>query len=1482
MEDKNFHIETCRINDALKISSQLTKSDIKEITDLYGCVDIVSLVERSILALRLTHSYDDDQHTKAIFIFDYSIPNWYDIKADVWTKVNQMTKLGLNSLNSIFLIYSWVDTGQDALAAYREVSRYVFYNNPDLAYILLYNEKLKNLTEAASNNLEVIKNSSLFTEKSAELYVILKSKVIEPISIRIAREEDQDDLSQICETQSELQRSLFGEFFLAELISSVSKDKICLVAESPKKKVLGLLVASDNVDYSTLIKNYELSNFKYLTKSDYYDEYLERTQLNLQLQDIRKSIEEEKEQIKFEMMKSRYSRDILLREVQEYCLINKDAMIQEFEIYLTDVTRQKVLNKNLVRRKLEKLFKSYNVVVPDTIFEKVTDAEIECCIQTPVDMVLEMFHIFGLDKNYMDGSGHWDEWIQRRIDEHIDDNKQKGLLGKKKRQVSKKHKDLNKDSKIQKPDTFDISPLYRSLEKMLLASQKTRQYVYDLFNEHKNDILELFCDQNGEIINHRSTTFDDIIRYLRENFHLEIDNDIASVIPYIFFAFGRLQYLEETITVKDRMKYKQYEEYIDILTQKKIRKINYHELLQSLEHLRKYDELFVDKNNYGEKIDQRFENIYNEKRNEVLESKNKDREFYSHFEDNSVDLESRFKNVPETVKDAVAINIFFIDEHYQDQAFKFLPHVFDYFSDKSYVVLNMPYTAPETPFLRDFIYIKQKDTSNFSQSLHLIHKYSLLKEHIIVEKHTTKSANNNFYTFDVTMDLGANCKFSVGKGLVEKNLAIKSLKSEYDVTDKIYTKACADNELLEIKELSLSPLFWNLHQFVMREMLYKTGSRIAYKHRGNNALEGINSFFDPLVKIKPQKLVDDINNEKPYDISILKLSSLWKPKMNINSRILVVGFTASAIGVINTILSNSQFNLRNIVILSQNFDWLDMPLKDKPDTLDYDIRFIQDYFINRTRMVRGKLLSINRKLKEAYVKSIKNEEFTIEYDYLILCNNLEEKTIDRLKQENKAIENVKIPEFIISVRDFNERFVDTIKGIQEQLKIQHVNYDWRSISKMMINKKNWVSQMIRTVLPSKIVLYGLSPELFILANDLVQNWHVQPCNILIVIPDDIAKDYKINDNNQLRLDLEEELIESPRVILNEALWDYYQNELERLGVNIIRNHRLIEFNETERSITLSNEELDMIKKPATTHNKSSRFSVSMTRNESLENNNMYIEDCVVILGNNYDIATNIFHTIQDNGLVYNGRLIVQANFKTVDDSIYAAGLICEFSQRYKNYTMGRSMRMDRYNQFEVGKHFANIFIEELQYDYEQESLPFLNGLLGFKAKILGGFTYINMYYPYLGKFDANQEHNVHCDNQLKTKGEYFSLTFDSNSILKELVYFGKKEVNHLALKNLMGLHKTYFNEMFERYESNMIESYIDYLNQAWADMLFHPLFNRFNSTLYKLLSGQLGLIDENNLPEEVEGLVTYGVYDFIKEHKKHFPNYYVQDSNYKL
>jgi pyruvate/2-oxoglutarate dehydrogenase complex dihydrolipoamide dehydrogenase (E3) component len=52
---------------------------------------------------------------------------------------------------------------------------------------------------------------------------------------------------------------------------------------------------------------------------------------------------------------------------------------------------------------------------------------------------------------------------------------------------------------------------------------------------------------------------------------------------------------------------------------------------------------------------------------------------------------------------------------------------------------------------------------------------------------------------------------------------------------------------------------------------------------------------------------------------------------------------------------------------------------------------------------------------------------------------------------------------------------------------------------------------------------------------------------------------------------------------------------------------------------------------------------------------------ILITSGKVSVDEDNFNSIHKNGLVYNGRLIVDNKFRTTDPSIYAAGSLCEIS-----------------------------------------------------------------------------------------------------------------------------------------------------------------------------------------------------------------------------
>jgi len=86
---------------------------------------------------------------------------------------------------------------------------------------------------------------------------------------------------------------------------------------------------------------------------------------------------------------------------------------------------------------------------------------------------------------------------------------------------------------------------------------------------------------------------------------------------------------------------------------------------------------------------------------------------------------------------------------------------------------------------------------------------------------------------------------------------------------------------------------------------------------------------------------------------------------------------------------------------------------------------------------------------------------------------------------------------------------------------------------------------------------------------------------------------------------------------------------------------------------------------------------------------------IIITADSVNVDPDIFNSVHGNGLVYDGRLIVDHNFKTTDEGIFGAGSLCEFSRRFQRKNAERWLRHDGFNGREVGAKLAQALLRVL-------------------------------------------------------------------------------------------------------------------------------------------------------------------------------------------
>ena len=104
----------------------------------------------------------------------------------------------------------------------------------------------------------------------SRLFYTPRTGVLPYVEIRIAKQEDHDDLAEVFNKQSEMRTDVHGEFFIAEMIAGQSETKKALVAQV-KDKAVGLMVVTKDVNIDMLHQCFKLESYDNLLKSDYMD-----------------------------------------------------------------------------------------------------------------------------------------------------------------------------------------------------------------------------------------------------------------------------------------------------------------------------------------------------------------------------------------------------------------------------------------------------------------------------------------------------------------------------------------------------------------------------------------------------------------------------------------------------------------------------------------------------------------------------------------------------------------------------------------------------------------------------------------------------------------------------------------------------------------------------------------------------------------------------------------------------------------------------------------------------------------------------------------------------------------------------------------------------------------------------------------------------------------------------------------------------------
>jgi len=300
--------------------------------------------------------------------------------------------------------------------------------------------------------------------------------------------------------------------------------------------------------------------------------------------------------------------------------------------------------------------------------------------------------------------------------------------------------------------------------------------------------------------------------------------------------------------------------------------------------------------------------------------------------------------------------------------------------------------------------------------------------------------------------------------------------------------------------------------------------------------------------------------------------------------------------------------------------------------------------------------------------------------------------------------------------------------------------------------------------------------------------------------------------------------------------------------------------------------------------------------EPTEEEHMHMLSCrILITADNTNADPDIFNAVHNNGLVYDGRLIVDANFCTTDPNIYAAGSLCEFTCKCR---AGNELRHDQFNGKEVGVKVADALLKNLGPLHAMPDAPPQFTMPFARAGLLPGFLYY--YHIKSCPSRAGGGKRRITTNTLVTEqmsGQYVTLQLNQWGRLDSITFLGFDELDVDSLRGLVGVSEGYLNNLHERWSAGSIPDIIEFLADDWAIAYFHDQFMKFFLSLYKDVAAELdplietvcqsddwrGITPEllssidSKVPPESIKLIQQRLMEYLRENRSHLKEYFLSE-----
>ncbi|NXG17049.1 CFA61 protein, partial [Grallaria varia] len=791
-----------------------------------------------------------------------------------------------------------------------------------------------------------------------------------------------------------------------------------------------------------------------------------------------------------------------------------------------------------------------------------------------------------------------------------------------------------------------------------------------------------------------------------------------------------------------------------------------------------------------------------------------------------------FRPVYRGPSNAFCIRLLCIDEEYETMSLDFLHYAFEVFPDKDFCVILVPHHVPEFHLLQSFIRAVPLCTSRLGRELYVFHRAGLLTSFnvrrattsdllgvkMLIETLSLKEGmwnDSKIFTeahrdpdgTPVQAFIAEVSDQIVGVSVIRDEMDIEYIQSHYNIEDFINFDYHQKEEHGHVCHFILNPVFHRYTKHFLKEILRLAHKSALYYPIYPQYVEGkfqspcarsLTSALHYMAPVRPRRQIvyplEELGINAPseqlskdqlsYSLIHTNRKLVLESKVSINTRIVVVGASDVGISFLETLIFWPRLKFNNLTMISVH----GLPGKDPPGSKCR--RFlINSHCFNDEDYAQMSLCSwVNvvvgkmTGINRAAKYVIVSKEKKVPYDYLVLCTG---QSYQALAPTGADIS--KLPTNSEVMSRWPQRYTGRVPS----------NHFTLNDDQDCLRAAQWLEEnLIRS--RGNVIVYGNTIDIYTTVETLL-SLGIDGSHIHLVQPP----------------------VSSEVTCLNNAEMEgAVQEALSQAGVTVHSDCVLAQWGEGSDPELIT-------------------WAAFTTATNPLK------LQCSAFFSFAYrTVDYETFKAISDACLVFDGRLVIDAEFCTNDVSIRAAGPLTKFSRRYYRDEWTHS----NFNSKEIGFELATSMLSLLDPAPQSCSktregpdglIPMYKGCKVKGGVLPGGYNYLHISKPAipicLDVERALCDHGMEIITGEAGHGNYFRMHFNKYSMVDSITCFSKEPFPVSNYMCLYGQHECLLNDLYYRWKAGQITDLYSYFREPWSMAIYHDRFIDLQKELRQIL-----------------------------------------------